>query len=403
MFKSLLSRGFFFKSLLCLILFLYLNFVQIKPAFAVSTYDSCMRNPTCAKAFIAETGAKAVLKESAGTAVKQTVTKSTINLTKGKISNTTISTLGKRVTLFGSGAYLLDKVFGHLIDDGIDVIQDKIYDYFSNSADSDIPCTYRVFYENSRGEKIMFYTTPLNVKPSEYSERLEDVDPTRGSYNIYLYHNGNFAHAHYIHRDGYNGLHFEKADFCGSFDDLTDEQKDIAIDKYFDENSEEAFRDLIDTTKVEFPEFEPGDEIFIDDGEGGYRETVPDGESNDNSGGDITEEECKANGDNYSLDENGDCVEQPPQEEDEETECIECKELKYTNKNFFVYAQEKFITEPKFPFDIFGNIPSGSASNRCPTVSMYGRSKEMCFVPDAIGMLKYPVWISWMFRLVLSI
>ena len=64
--KSLLSRGFFFKSLLCLILFLYLNFVQIKPAFAITSVDQCARNVACAKVVFANTGAKAVLKQSAG-------------------------------------------------------------------------------------------------------------------------------------------------------------------------------------------------------------------------------------------------------------------------------------------------------------------------------------------------
>ena len=76
----------------------------------------------------------------------------------------------------------------------------------------------------------------------------------------------------------------------------------------------------------------------------------------------------------------------------------------FSQVNFFQYAIDRFITEPKFPFDIFGNLPeSGETANECPTIELLGYSKEVCAVNDGLALLKYPVWIAWFFKLVLSI
>ena len=76
----------------------------------------------------------------------------------------------------------------------------------------------------------------------------------------------------------------------------------------------------------------------------------------------------------------------------------------FNQTNFFEYALDKFLNNPKFPFDIFGNLPQPEETDyQCPTVVMFDYEKELCVVNEGLSVLKYPVWIAWLIKLVLSI
>lgn len=79
--------------------------------------------------------------------------------------------------------------------------------------------------------------------------------------------------------------------------------------------------------------------------------------------------------------------------------CIECTS-EYRTENFLYYFGDNL--ETKFPFDAFGNIPSGSSS-ACPRVIFFNREKEICFVNDIFGYAKYPVWAAFLIRLILAL
>lgn len=427
MFKSLLRRGFFFKVLLSIIFFIFVLPINIKPVYAFSTIDACMRNPKCAAPFLAESGAKSVLKKKASELVVNNATKTTINLTKNTVARTSISSYGSKIFTFGLGSYIAEKIFGHLIDDGINAVQEKIKNYYCETISSS--------YCGISGVKITAYVTGFNEGYRYYYssrtigfEEGNVVDNGEGAFQRYISNlpsgydsykvlsedaNGEF----YLSGGGGNAYwsatepEFEPFNVGGvDWDDWEEGEKDKAIDKYMDEKLEELFDDLVETTPVNHPEIEPGDRVQIDtdkhpnengdgfdDGDDNFTEG---NESGDDEEPPPSKEKCQSlNG--------GTCEEPPPENEEEEEEnsedCIECKEITFTEQNFFQYAQSKFINQPKFPFDIFGDLPSAGSANECPTVAMFNRSKEMCFINDSLGVMKYPVWISWLIKLALSI
>lgn len=388
--KSLFSRGFFFKSLLCLILFLYLNFVQIKFVFAYTTLDRCAADPVCAKTIIIQSGSKEILKKSASSVTTNTLKKTSVNLTTGATATTTIQSYGTKGFLFGVGAKLADLVFGNLVNDGIDAIQDKIYQSFCNNyPDKCEAGRYIIYPVDAEGNSVH----DAGYKPFEWTGKQTLTFSVRqltyGQYSVSYYNNGNLVGSGRARRFPAGIIYVKIGDASSNWDSLSDEDKNSAIDDYLDNNYTDLFNDLIDTTPVNLPDYSSGNELYID------------GDLNINGNLDVGDGGYKHIADEEPPPEE----EQPPPEEEEVTEedCIDCKELTYTSQNFFVYTQQKFITEPKFPFDIFGDIPFSSSSNECPTVTMFSRSKELCFINDSIGMAKYPVWIAWMFRLVFSL
>jgi hypothetical protein len=80
------------------------------------------------------------------------------------------------------------------------------------------------------------------------------------------------------------------------------------------------------------------------------------------------------------------------------TQCKECPKDNFATKNFLSYAKEQF--SDKFPFDVVGDIPSGS-SGFC------GEKKEVCTLKETLGtllrLLKYPIWIGFLLELVRAI
>ncbi|MEG3439001.1 hypothetical protein V0288_17885, partial [Pannus brasiliensis CCIBt3594] len=79
-------------------------------------------------------------------------------------------------------------------------------------------------------------------------------------------------------------------------------------------------------------------------------------------------------------------------------DCPDCED-KWSKLNFYQYFLEKVST--KFPFDIGGTLPTGLS--KCPSVSFYGRSKELCEVNEFLKYFKFPVWILFLIRGVLSL
>jgi hypothetical protein len=63
---------------------------------------------------------------------------------------------------------------------------------------------------------------------------------------------------------------------------------------------------------------------------------------------------------------------------------------------FISCVTTKFST--KFPFDIFANIPAGSAVS-CPKIEFFFKEFDICFLYDAIKVLKFPAVAALLVRL----
>ena len=70
---------------------------------------------------------------------------------------------------------------------------------------------------------------------------------------------------------------------------------------------------------------------------------------------------------------------------------------------FYVYVAEQMQNNPKFPFDIFGDFSQLEVEDKCPQLSLFGYSKDLCFVNDGLRTFKYPIWIAWLIKLALSL
>jgi hypothetical protein len=54
-----------------------------------------------------------------------------------------------------------------------------------------------------------------------------------------------------------------------------------------------------------------------------------------------------------------------------------------------------------FPFDTLGSITT-SGNNDCPILRAFGHEKELCEIPETIKKFKYPVWVTFLIRLILA-
>lgn len=429
-FKPLIKRGFFFKIFLSIVFFIFVLPINIKPVYSFSTINSCSTNPACASVAFTQTGGKAILKKKASDLVVKTTTKSAVNLTKGTVGRTTIKSLGEKTFILGVGGYIADKIFGHVIDDGIDAIQDKIKNYYCSKVSESFCGVAGVkittYITAFNGARYVFYYSPRTIG----FEQGNVVDAGEGAYQRYTSilpqgydqyrlleqdQNGDF----YIAGGGGGGYwsdiepEFEPFNIGGvDWDDWEEADKDKAIDEYLKDKPGELFEDLFDTTPVNHPPVESGDEVLIDadfhinpggDGFDSGDDNFIEGEETTDPDPDPDPDLNCDNPDAPNYDPTSpDCSNEEPPEE-EKVDCIECDDITFTQKNFFLYAQEKFIDDPRFPFDIFGDLPTAASANQCPTVELFDMSKELCFINDSLAILKYPVWIAWMFRLVFSI
>lgn len=65
----------------------------------------------------------------------------------------------------------------------------------------------------------------------------------------------------------------------------------------------------------------------------------------------------------------------------------------YTAPNFLVYGQQKFSS--RFPMDVWGELPRGGAPNECPTFVFFQRAHTLCFIRDALAILRIPTVIGF--------
>lgn len=66
----------------------------------------------------------------------------------------------------------------------------------------------------------------------------------------------------------------------------------------------------------------------------------------------------------------------------------------FDRPNFVQYGYEVF--SQKFPFDVIGNLPSRGNPDACPTFVFFQRNYTLCFVRDALSILKIPVLIGFL-------
>ena len=64
----------------------------------------------------------------------------------------------------------------------------------------------------------------------------------------------------------------------------------------------------------------------------------------------------------------------------------------FTRPNFLSYALTVFSA--KFPLDIVGSVSGSTGSTTCPYYEFYGEQFELCFVRDAVRVLKIPIIVS---------
>ena len=79
--------------------------------------------------------------------------------------------------------------------------------------------------------------------------------------------------------------------------------------------------------------------------------------------------------------------------------CADCNDSNFSNQNFLSYALTKF--SDKFPFDVIGDYSILPDDNQCPSLTIYGKYWEFCVIPNTVSLIKYPVWISFLVRLIL--
>ena len=449
MLKSLIVRGFFFKFLLSFVIVTFFNFFTLSPVYAVSSLNSCAKSVACAKTILYETGAKRALISKSGSVAAKTFTTSSINLTKGTSALTKVKSLGSKSILFGAGAYLAEKTIGHLFGNGLDHAQDKVMNYFCLNFDSnncDRPGVKISIDSPTLGTVDLWSPRTLDweagniYKPNQYFG-------VRTNSNMYPYF---FLAAH---PNGQTYVTTATSSYSSltvpiltpftldgiPWDDWDEGTKNTAVERYFNDKTLEAFKELIEETRPEFPDMEPGDRIIIDTDFSYVGDTVvekddefvylpqpdnidspvispPGNNSPDNGNPDSGSPGTNVTKDLDKKDKDKDISpvnpsppkEDEPEEEDEEEdpvfkeECPECELTSFTNQNFLIYAWTKFIDEPKFPFDIFGDMPSGD-NNKCPSISMFGYKEEFCIINESLGVLKYPIWIRFMLRMVFSI
>lgn len=441
MFSSFVKRGFFFKSLVTVVLLFYLNFVSIKPAYAISTVDGCSRQPSCAKAFLGATGARTVLATKKANLVTKTINVDTINLSKGNKLTTALRSFGTKSILFGFGSYLAEKVFGSLISSGVSSVQEKIKDYYCKNHTSDncdrpgalITGDHAL---NSYTVVDQRFFSPKNVQYEKINYSYEDKPYTD---NDWTNNNPETDYYYLLKEDdliggGGTGYSFTSKPTIEPYilpgiawDEWSTADKFEAIDEYFEDKPKESFDDLIDSNKPSIPDYEPGDTInfnthFHFDGsdilDGGEKYEVPDDEpdaledEDDQDPGFEETKELPPDDEDSSDPPPEDEEEEEEQEEEEEEEEVDlCPpdqveslgcEVELLDQNFLEFAVDKFIQDPRFPFDIFGDLPT-SNDNKCPSLEMFDHKKELCFINETFSKLKYPAWILWIYKLVFSL
>lgn len=67
------------------------------------------------------------------------------------------------------------------------------------------------------------------------------------------------------------------------------------------------------------------------------------------------------------------------------------------NENFIACIADKF--SKKFPFDILFNLPSTQIT--CPKVNFFGSKFDICFIYEAMRMMKYPIAAALIMKLFL--
>lgn len=447
-----------FLSFLGIILIFFIN---LKPAYSFSTIDACMAKPSCAAAGITGSGVRNNIIQT-GTVAANKIVKFSRNgsSTSQTLNFAGKSIFSKAVDLFGI-AFFTQKSIESLRDKATEKYCDKYPNECRVPATFSLRLIgepdYNKYIRNVVNEIPVFtveYEPAHNFNPDDYwYVNIYSPDGNLYDHRLVEKKYSNFA---LIYDFGGNPPDVE-------WDSLTKEQRKQAVSLLNDfEIIQEITNKTYDPYTVapaanpENPNepilIEPppsietdGDIVFFpppitifdgksSSGEGnkkttkknldGSQKTTTTTQGKSSSGNTVTtkttvltnsngeiidmEEEITVeppdNNENENNDDNENFAPFPiPLESDSEFECVDCPNSIFksedSNLTFFVYALVNL--SDKFPFDVIGNMPSSSNSvQECPQISFAGDSLELCEISDFFAYFKYPVWISFLIRLV---
>lgn len=355
---------------LILILVTLINFdLFVYPALAISTIDACMRQPSCAGAFVTKSGVKAAVKTGAP-AVN--------NIVRFSRSGATVKTVQKAYsgkTMLGIfGTTLLAKYFG---EQAIEELRNKVLETYCQANGNCIEATYNVFPINEQGNPITRTTGVSYRHIGTQNLTFENVIDTNG-YSVRIFDSSSEVVRFPTFEDTFE-LRYVQVNPGTEFDDLSEQQVDDIFDSF-------PLQDIIDfTTDEELDnDLRVGDIIDIDgqqiiDADGNLVDQIE--VTQEDIDEELTEEELK-------------------EQEKEQQQSTELDESIYEPEEFdtpidwFTYSKLKFSN--KFPFDIFGDINGSSGVPDCPSYTFFDRVYELCPIRDMLVLFKYPAIIGYL-------
>lgn len=209
---------------------------------------------------------------------------------------------------------------------------------------------------------------------------------------------------------------------CGSskaWDDLTDQEKKDALDSLSDDDILKFYNEDPNFDPDGIPEPGLEDEICL---EGNFdiissdslnienisnlcfiQDPPGSGLDNDSGGGSGGGSGGSDGGSGGSDDGSGDNDPNDPSDNDPMIQaCEKCEYPEdWISVSFFTHTVERL--KEKFPFDAIGSLGDLPPENQCPKLKFFGNEKDLCLVNDSFRYLKYPIWISFFLRLIVSL
>lgn len=448
----------FFWAFFLFILIVILQFsVYIIPVRAISTISKCSSNPACARQLIQSSGVKSKLVQGGKTATNNIVKFNKFSDTGNVINSQTINfqSFVKPVV----GALGLSIIYEYLTDDSVDILRAKVTELYCQEFSSpvcgtqgavikttitagDLAGQERYYFSDSLNEADncckFFYGTysPINSKSSKNPYKIL-IDGQIGGSGATAYSSSTPPE-----------ITIEKVNEK-NWEDWTQSDRDDAIDLLDDtdiynefvqgdlsefgdvdfNNGQGVLVDVVDSDGLVWSDgdlsVEQSGDFFISKSNGEFvvtglsstsesasdSATISDsattsGSATTSSSETSSESEQQNNSDlvetkDSDLDEQKKKIALPDIDIGFEVICEECEEDNFSKITFYDHVYAQMIT--KFPFDIFGDINSLSSDNECPKILLFDYEKELCFINDSLSGIKYPIWIAWIIRLVLSL
>ena len=410
-------------------LFIWMNFF-VYPALSFSTLDACMGKPSCASAFVSQSGARAKLISTSSSSLNNIVKFRKVDAVTGAVVETAQKTFPRwLIPLVGyaAGSYALNS----LTLDQADNLRDKARKKFcAENIDYQFVCSARLIILNVGAD-----LKEIEVKSSENKIVLSYLKYNPQTYN-YVKPNQDFFPDSL---SGFDSIEFDQdnlrtiygtLDVDPEWEEIPENVRTTIINDYLED--EEIIQELESSTEsqeiplqtqTETEVIEISADVLTDGSTlkttGSWTPVATDtsGSSGDDTGGSSTsgsdtggEDNSGGNNTNSSETELPKSPSEFPTipetiteiDPEEDTTSIVEPEINsiepevFTAPNFLVYAVEQF--SQKFPFDIIGEIDGEAISADCPTYTFFNKDFELCPIRDFFAILKYPVIITFLVK-----